>query len=462
MKKRSQFPDAFTLSIFLKGAAEHPDPALTIPRLTQVFVSMQTSKSPIRPNHIHYNQMLNLCGRTGSMDTLWKILTTLPEHGPGAPSSQTYNIVLSALRTKLDGEELTDEERASYVQTALQIWDIVVQRWCKGVITMDSWLVAGMTGVLAASPDWRHWVGAFELVEQTTGIPKFVNVKGKKSKVSKEDEVEEFEDANENEEIDGSLFPIVANGTGPLQLVQGMELVQPTNHILQNLLYICENLRSKHAALYYWYKFTDSKQPYRCEPDGPVHKRLLGVLRLTRSSEGSLNVIKKLSGGMTQDWGVYRLALAACARNLSRDRAFDNALEIYKIRREHIALPDLKAISRFLWVLDNAHNDEKAKAAVPIIAEDTVKAISADGYGIVDPNKLSNSKAQDDARNEAAQIVTGVQGYIDRMILTKTLDAKVFSKTKPKLSKFMTEAMDKGFAPSWRSTSRKSRDGDDR
>lgn len=462
MKKRSQFPDAFTLSIFLKGAAEHPDPAITISRITQVFWSMQASKSPVKPNNIHNNQMLNLCGRAGSMETLWKILTTLPEHGPAAPSSQTYNIVLSALRTKLDSEDLTDEQRASYIQTAIQIWGIAVERWCKGTITMDSWLVAGMTGVLASSPNWRHWVGAFELVEQTMGIPKFVNARGRKAGGSKEKEAGESEDAVvEVGETKTLLFPSVTDGSGPLQLAQGMELVQPTNHILQNLLYICENIRSKHAALYYWYKFTHSTQPYRCEPDPPVYKRLLGVLRLARSSKGSLDVIKNLSGGMTQDWGVYRLALAACARNLNRERAFDNALEIYKIRRENIPLPDLKAISRLLWVLDNSQDDNKTKTAIPMIAEDTAKAVSANGYGWVDPNK-SSRKELDEARNHAAQIVTGVQGYIDRMIITKTLDAKVFSKTKPKLSQFMTEAVAKGYVPTWRSTPHKPnwRDGE--
>jgi hypothetical protein len=266
------------------------------------------------------------------MNALWEILSTLPDTGPSAPGSHTFAVVLEALKDALLSEDLPDEERADLMDSTIEIWRIVVERWCTGHITLDSHLVTVMTKIMGSSDDPRYLQGAFDLLEQTMNVPKPV--------------VYDIKDSPSDKSVVSapSLFPSVISRSADPRLSNGIQLVQPTNHILTAFLKIVQKQNRADIATHYWDLLTDSHSK-RLTPDNAALKVYLNILASANQHDAILTTIESYAARAgIPDWGTYRIAMSSLTTLRPCKNASAPALKLYKHRRARHSETDMKVV----------------------------------------------------------------------------------------------------------------------
>jgi hypothetical protein len=453
MKKRSQSPDSYTLSIILTALSKHPHPQTVVPKAIQILESMQRPESLVQPNHIHYNQVLQLCAKAGEIDSLWQILSTMPEKGPNAPSSKTFSIVLQNIKTSL---ELTNskEDREELIRTAMNIWGIVADKWNKGIVTVDSHLVCDMVKVLVLGGQKDDYLNALDLIEQTTGErrPEISNRHRKQVKTteSNEDTFTRNEDDNSKALAPTSPSFAVVNRS---PAAHGMQLVRPTVQILDAALWVCYHLKDAYLAKHYWDNLTSNN---RVNVDGASFKVYLKVLREAKSSAITLDAMESFMEKHRPDWGMYRVAMSTIAATMPRKRAFVEAWELYKNRSQHLKSPDMKFMSQFVSGVLHHYQvcDLKTRQeALVMVGTDAVRALSSPGYGWMLPEEKTTEQVnalEEQTREVAQQIIGQIDKITNPNRIKKAslssdpddkhvVDAGVFEKIKTALDGFIRE-----------------------
>ena len=178
MKKRVQTPDAYTYTIIFRGCAEHPVPDQALAKVMTIYNSMLTDKSPIKPNTIHMNAVLKMCGKAKDIDSLFSIAAHLPAKGIRSPNNLTFTIILNAIRMNafdsLRGNLTPVQSRKNRQKAnwdARLIWKDVTKRWLQGDIAIDEELVCTMGRVLLLGAD-NDIDDILSLIEQTMNIPR--------------------------------------------------------------------------------------------------------------------------------------------------------------------------------------------------------------------------------------------------------------------------------------------------
>jgi hypothetical protein len=366
MKKRGQPPDSYTLSIMLTALSNYNEPKTVLPRALKLLQLFQRKDSLLKPNHIHHTQVLQICARAGDRDALWEVLSTVPDKGPDAPGSHAFAIVLEALKDPLLHENLPENEKQDLIATAIETWHIVVQRWCDGHVTMDSHLVTVMIKILALSDDPRYLEGSFDLLAQTIGVPQPPSFKTTHlPKTRSELSVEPLK----------PLFPAVVDPSAKLRLSDGIQLVQPTNHILTALLQIPQKLHRPDIATYYWEKLTQVGD-LNLKADNAALKVYLNILAANEEYEKMLAAIKSFAHLQTPDFGAYRIAMAAFSTAKSRPLAFDLAMKLYYHRHATHKELDMKVIETVVMRLLPRGRHDKRVDWLKLVASDAATMIS--------------------------------------------------------------------------------------
>jgi hypothetical protein len=446
MKRRAQSPDSYTLSIFLTVLSQHPHPKIVLPKAMKLINSMRNKESLVNPNHIHYLQLLQICAKAGDMKNIWYALSNLPEKGPNAPSSQTYTVVLQAIKASLENENLDSQERQELVQSAIEIWSLVVKKWQEGIVTVDSHLLSAMIRVMTLSEDSNHWLSVFDLIEQTTGHsnPRLSNPIGLEEHNSLASSVPE-----------NTVFAKVPALTERLSRNQ---LVRPTVQILEALLEACYKLKDSVLAKHYIENF-DGKDQQEFKYDKANFKVYLRLLRRTRSSKEAVEEVRKYVTQNQADWGIFRIAMSTCARNMPTKKTFGEAADLYNLRRTIFPKePDMKFVGQFVQeVLHHRHvcDLKTRQQMLSLSADDVVSALSRPNYAwsknkviVVDDEGLT-------FQQKTLEIAKELIGQIDMLTNPNrtekmsdlvshkpedemsTVSPKVFSKTKQKLSEFV-------------------------
>ncbi|KAL2831629.1 hypothetical protein BJY01DRAFT_226507 [Aspergillus pseudoustus] len=410
MKKLGNQPNAFSYTIMLRGISQNERyPGYSpIDMALKVYRGLHAPNSTIEPNIIIGNAMLGVCSRHNDMDTLWEIAGELPEEGPGSPDDRTYTIILNAIRTSIQKSvaELQESPRTTKnmmryrrllgVVEGKKIWGDVVYLWKRGQIQMTDQLVSAMAGILLEGPEERHLYDVFDLYRQTTGIPNysrspketlssrlrayrntlvyqttedipFVDVADVEDGLPNPGDVQPADLAKvEEEERDGfeGLFDPVLSKLGEPVLVgsdrrpavsdTGAMWMPVSNRTLTRLLDVAL-LTNDYGGIAkrYWEHFMHDAVGYRLKPDLYSCLAYLRILRLTRSAKASVALFHDtIIPAGSADGVLFHLAMSVCRRDRKNFNILLLANELMALMNEHLVLPDARAVSGYLDLIN--------------------------------------------------------------------------------------------------------------
>lgn len=395
MKKRGQQPDAYTFTILLRGLAMNAaGNRFALEKAETVFLSMHAPSSPVKPNNIHLNSMLNACAQAGDLDKMFEMAGNIPTGRHKGPDAVTYAIILNGIRasTETNSHETHEghqnEKREKAVLHAKRIWADVIQQWVSGAVSIDENLVCAMGRVLlfttrralkdrpkmSKPPRWFKEAAddVLSLVEQTMQLPRPFPKRAWKGIPPKQELGQATEKpANPGAEQehwaqDGLLARIDqgnldANApahqdtkpTGsfgsfedrtfdavPSGRISVRRFVEPGNNSLSMILAACTNLQAYQAGTEYWRQITQSFQP-----DGAACHEYLRMLRYQRASRMAADLVSKMKlakkdggYGVGVENKTFIIAISACVRDYKNPSALKTAVEIMNIMR--VSLPN--------------------------------------------------------------------------------------------------------------------------
>ncbi|KAF2281571.1 uncharacterized protein EI97DRAFT_367254 [Westerdykella ornata] len=373
MKKRAQFPDAYTYAILLNGMTNCAHASGVLEKALSVYHSMFADNSRVQPSIIHTNAMLKLCARMNNMDALWGVAAKIPDKGPATANAITYTIILNAIRQSLlvgvppmESDEQRDLRRDRGVVEGRRVWEEVVSKWRDAQLVIAEELVCAMGRLLLVGARPRDWDDVLSLVEQTMDIPRFVPRLG--SVERREAGLPHLRAPNVSDQFrydDSHLSPSKNSRRGdeflPV-LPQGVEGVipstltyaKPSNNTLSLVLEACQKIVAKDAADRYWNLLTDPST-YAITPDLNNLNFRLRLLRQNRASTEAVKLLKeyfvdkKKSSelGLEMRPGTLRIAMSTCVRDKNNHRSLWNAGEILAIMMDTLEDADAKTVTRY-------------------------------------------------------------------------------------------------------------------
>lgn len=360
MKKRGQFPDAYTYTLLLRGLGRQPDlhpkikSKMTVQAIS-IYNSMSSPASRVKPNLFHTNSVLKVCSEGGDMDGLWGIVARLPDRGPSAPDHVTYCTILRAIRQNTFGYEghkkhvleaiPARQDRA--LSEARAVWRDTIARWRAGEVKIDEQLVVEMGSLLLSSSRIQDWDDVLNLIQQTMDIERVVPPLGspdrKVQHVPQAFPIEQ--DAVQPEDADGwvdtppgkAFLPVKpwSKDSTHFRRTLALAWAQPSNHTLNLVLDACTQLRTSKGARDYWDVLVSGQHNIR--PDHRNFHTMLRVLHKNRASKRAIALVQDTmaSAGREPNATTYFLAMATCVRDKDNAQALDHASLLIKLMAEH-------------------------------------------------------------------------------------------------------------------------------
>ena len=425
MKKRQQIPDAHTFTLLLRGLATHAHHQTALAKALTIYHSMQAPKSPVKPSIIHTNAVLKVCARAKDMDSLWSIASKLPARGPSTPDSWTWTTIVNAIRQEVedppgsgsgsgsgsDSEQNSDESSSLKQKAVVQvrhIWGDIVGRWRRSELQVDETLVCAVGRLLLISQRPKDWHAVFSLIEMTMEIPRLASPLDSRSEAvarrgadtsraaaaaadavdtvaSAVEPTTDTKDETVMKELDqlDDVFE-VRRGSAALKLSSGggrdkksiVALARPGTNTLSLILETCMKLRDKKAASAYWELLTE-RYSHSVEPDEANYNAFLRLLRLTRSSAETVELLEQLTeqSRASQDdrrkqWlqqqrgreqeqqaptkkarpgpKMFWIAMTTCARDRLNPHVFSHATRVLQMMRTAMADANLGTMDKYL------------------------------------------------------------------------------------------------------------------
>ncbi|KAF2724969.1 hypothetical protein K431DRAFT_213180, partial [Polychaeton citri CBS 116435] len=402
MKKRAQFPDAYTYSILLHGLSRPHHHGSTVKaanvvKAVSVYNSMSSPTSRVEPSIIHTNAALRVCAMGLDMDALWGIVSRIPEHGPGSADRITFSIILDAMRHSSTSHSVDEKEQAQKrlkgVNEGRDIWREVIEKWRNGQVLLDEDLVCSMARLLLISKRMEDWDDVLTLVQQTMKIERQTPPIGSKARntehiptqgSSKEDTLElqepqKADSAPSNTPAAKVFRPVQAlpRDINKPQRPTNLTFVMPGNAILSALMDACSLMHANRTASTYWDLLTSS--PYNVKPD---LNNLNSQLRLLSQNRASAKVAALLSSNIFSEAGfeprnvTFRIAMSACMRDKMNRNAANHAAIVVDTMSKVQADPDVHTLTQYLnlalFTDDGSKIIEALNRLDPILMKETL------------------------------------------------------------------------------------------
>jgi len=327
MKKRGLKPNAKTYTIIFRGCALSKHSKLAVSEAVALYHNMLTT-GRIRPNTIHMNAVISVCAKANDLDSMFSLLQTCDDN-ERSPDSQTYTTILAAMRqrampkttsftTTVGGVELDlEQEKKDAVRRAKMLWEDVIKRWKEGALVIDETLVCAMGRVLLL--EGYHGADAVpKIIEQTMKIP-----------------VKEKRRLKISEEVQA---PTVQSGL-PMYATPG-------NNTLSLILEALRVTGKTTEATRYWKTITIQS---KVVPDENNWTQLLRTLHKGKNSGQAAAYFQMIPGDKITPKQV-RTAMDICLRDNLNPKAVHHAEEIFMYMKEHMAIPDVRALRDYLRV----------------------------------------------------------------------------------------------------------------
>jgi hypothetical protein len=343
MKKRAQFPNAYTYSLLLRGFATlaENDPSVKLQALS-LYRSLLAPNSKVEPVPQITTPLLSVLAVAGDLDSIWDVLSKLPEKGQNSPDAGVYTTVLVALRANAvsdeawrlerkgkaiekpkDAAEVAEIKKAA-VQQGRQIWSDVMGRWDRGELAMDEQLMTAMGELLLVSADQSDIAEVFTVLEEVAQIPQQRSLR----------QTSRARIATSTHQPDEQLELVSQKHQ------RKQTSVKFANHTLTLLLKACYALKQWNVGMSYWdllVKGTDESSAGRnlIRPDFETYLHYLRILRAARSSSRAVAALHKMdeSGLLVSRNAskVFKIALPTCWRNGQSVHAMRDAAAMYRI-----------------------------------------------------------------------------------------------------------------------------------
>lgn len=381
MKKRAQKPDNVTYTLLLRGLANFAQYPGSLGRALSLYHGMFGPNSKITPNIQHVNAVIKVCARCNDMDSVWDIVSKLPDRGPMSADSWTFTTIFNNMRYQaITNQKAADEtesaKRDLTIIKARQMWGIIVARWRQAELRIDEELVCSMGRLLLVGSRPRDWDDVLSLIEQTTEIPRLSSRLGhsassdpESSDVYSEDKPRSKISQADEDSASGSEFDAVAYeprtqkpGSSPVPSRPRRGFyINPHTETLHLVLEACYKLSAKQAARDYWELFTDPKS-YNITPDLACINSFLRTLRAARASaEATELVIDYMPIWQIRPTPMtYRIAMRTCLRERKDPAAMEHAGRIIENMQKTLPEPDLVVLEIYIELATASRNVEAA------------------------------------------------------------------------------------------------------
>jgi hypothetical protein len=309
-----------------------------------------------------------------------------------------------------DGLKMRSEKRESLLLDVKRIWADVMSQWKDGELELDNELVSTMAQILLDPLDESSSYNVLALFNQTLGVPIFARKpqtrpglfesESKPSEEPTEEEgvvppeevVSEVTNASEDvgEELDfekdgeaetetpseqdsssaKTLDPAdekvyvedLEDVFDPVERKKNSstapsEQVTPNNVILNSILKTCRIMtQGTSAGRQYWKYFTiegGADSAHKIQPDLPNFHEYLRLLRVARSSQGAVDLIRDQMVPALDVRGItFHLAMSCCLRDRQNPNVFLNAQEMLSLMEKSLPLSDPRPLQGFLNLVD--------------------------------------------------------------------------------------------------------------
>ena len=447
MKKRAQFPDAYTYTILLRGLARTQNPAQSqhhgqrvkesnVSKAVSIYNSMSSPTSRVRPSIYHTNAVLKVCSSALDMDALWGIVSKLPSQGAAAPDHITYATLLTAIRHGAFGDSPEDvmleqisARRNKAVQEGRGVWRDVIARWRAGEIKIDEELVCAMGRLLMLSSHMQDWDDVLNLIQQTMKIERQIPPLGSSDRhiehVPQDNDLR-TPDPEAEEDTEGYKDTPATKAFLPVQPMQKdsaypnrpthLAWVQPANPTLSLLVGTCSVLRTPKTAMAYWDLLTSPQ--YQLKPDVANFHALLRLLSKNRSSAKAVSIVRDgmANAGVVPQYHTFRIAMSVCVRDKNNPNVLDHAREIVDVMEKVSADLDVHTLVQYLSLALTTDSGPKIVATLnrldPIIHNLRSRIL----YGADDETHRPTPEAHLQDKEETIQFLQNVVGAIDTLM----------------------------------------------
>ena len=424
MKKRAQIPDSYTYSALFNGLTTNHNTANVGRRAQQLWDSLNSPTSKVKPSILLTNAALKACANAGHMDALWAIAGAIPDSGKEAANSITYTTILNAMRfsTELEPRSEATEEQAVALKTAVaqgrQIWADVISRWTTAKLTLDEDLVCAMGRLLLASQRAQDWDDVFQLCLQTMNVPRASPSLEVRDRTHNPRNINQLPPPFLRSDRTLETAPQdISTTTGQefraIKLSNKGVWVKASNRTLTLLMETCQKMFLPKAASQYWKMLTQGHgMDYQVKPDSASCHAYLRMLRQSKSSSEALRFVRDEMQHEQSAAKTFRIAMSTCVRNQYSPNAMREATELMDIMLNRLRAVDIKTGTMYMKLaLSSPH------------MQDTLVAL-----GYVTPRKtnlweLLKSTSQhelDDVAELGRQVISGY----DRIMTTRVYSEK--------------------------------------
>ncbi|KAI9655025.1 MAG: hypothetical protein M1831_004985 [Alyxoria varia] len=353
MKSRRIRPDSHTYILLLRGLANHAHHPNSLGRALSLYHAISAPQSGISATIMHTNAVLKVCARANDLDSVWDIVSKLPEQGPHAADKWTFTTIINAVRQNAilgsPGDESNLESaqrREESIIEGKRVWHVVVSRWRAGDLLVDEPFVCAMGRLLLIGARPRDWDDVLSLVHQTMGVPRLIPRLGTNARSNEPlPEIKapytpaEFKKTPvEEQDVFNPRLPekpLLSHSTP--QSRQRRAFAKPSNSALSLLMEACLKMAAEQPAIEYWSLLTDPGGPYAITPDLDNLQFHLRILRRQKNSTAALSSIRDIdfpAAKIKPNNRSFTIAMESCLREIShpekakpRDSSFTSTKE---------------------------------------------------------------------------------------------------------------------------------------
>ncbi|KAI0476694.1 hypothetical protein F4859DRAFT_58640 [Xylaria cf. heliscus] len=349
MKKRAQPPNSFTFTIIFRGCARSQHPQLALGEAFKLYQNM-LSIERIKPNIIHLNAVLKVCGKLGDLDTMFSVLSS-SDDPRRRPDTLTYTTILNAMRMRADkppaggdaggrlGEEEIQKEKARTIRRAKDIWEEVISRWRAGSLIIDEALVCSMGRILLMG-GYKDIDAIESLIEQTMMIsrtdddkallaPKWTGNDNTALLAPKETESSAL--VPPRWDINTRRAPVT-------------NVAQPGNNSLSLILEALEKTGKTTKVPKYWNVF---RLHYRVVPDAENWTRAIRAFSRGKNSDRAATFLRTMPDHLRMPKHA-RIAMQACVRDNLNKWAFKKATSVMNVIGPSPLISDVPTLRLYL------------------------------------------------------------------------------------------------------------------
>lgn len=441
MKKRAQKPDNVTYTILLRGLANNAHLNGSLAGALSLYHGMTGPNSKIQPNITHINAVIKVCARCNDTESMWDIVSKLPERGPKSADSWTFCTIFNHMRyqavtmRKPHNEAEADKRQMTLIK-ARQIWSVMVARWRQGELKLDEDVVAALGRVLLVGLRVRDWDDVLSLITQTTDIPRLHPPLKETESSDPEHSMEEVDGTSSTSlsslswatelQTAGSEFTPVQNNHGSPRdpnaqvfQVEGRKAfyIRPGVQTIQLLMEACLKLQIRKAATLYWDLLTDIKG-YSITPDLACVHSYLRILRYNRaSSEAAAIMCDWLPTWQIRPIALtYRFALTTCIRDKFNPNVLDSASRILDSMHNQLQEPDFPTLDSYLELVMSKKDVKRTRTAIDRLQPTLVNLRSYLSFGPTGPGQRSKDALTPQTRSHGVELMQRVIGCYDQIL----------------------------------------------